>query len=64
MLRVSNNTYDSQTSQYKYGDFAFTKLRSVYKKIARHDIEESELQRIEEMWDEEGCSCCMHVEKY
>lgn len=42
MLRGSNKTYDSLTSQYKYGDFSFTKLRSVYRKRAGQDLEESD----------------------
>ena len=42
VLRGSNKTYDSLTSQYKYVDFAFTKLRSVYRKRAGQDLEESD----------------------
>ena len=42
VLRGSNKTYDSLMSQYKYVDFAFTKLRSVYRKRAGQDLEESD----------------------
>jgi predicted HTH transcriptional regulator len=42
VLRGSDKTYDSLTSQFKYKDFAFTKLRSVYKKRAGKDLEESD----------------------
>lgn len=42
VLRGSNKTYDSLTSQYKYVDFAFTKLRSVYRKRVGQDLEESD----------------------
>ena len=31
VLRGSNKTYDSLSSQYRFKDFAFTKLRSVYR---------------------------------
>ena len=42
VLRGSDKTYDSLTSQFKYKDFAFTKLRSVYRKRAGKDLEESD----------------------
>jgi predicted HTH transcriptional regulator len=42
VLRGSNKTYDSLMSQYKYVDFAFTKLRSVYRKRTGQDLEESD----------------------
>lgn len=42
VLYGSNKTYDSLTSQYKYADFAFTKLRSVYRKRVGQDLEESD----------------------
>ncbi|MBK5247708.1 MAG: AAA family ATPase, partial [Peptostreptococcaceae bacterium] len=42
VLHGSNKTYDSLTSQYKYKDFAFTKLRSVYRKRAGQELEESD----------------------
>lgn len=42
VLHGSNKTYDSLTSQYKYENFAFTKLRSVYRKRAGQELEESD----------------------
>jgi ATP-dependent DNA helicase RecG len=42
VLQGSNKTYDSLMSQYKYVDFAFAKLRSVYRKRAGQDLEESD----------------------
>lgn len=42
VLHGSNKTYDSLTSQYKHQDFAFTKLRSVYRKRVRQELEESD----------------------
>ncbi|MPW26123.1 AAA family ATPase [Alkalibaculum sp. M08DMB] len=42
VLQGSNKTYDSLTTQYKYENFAFTKLRSVYKKRAGQELEESD----------------------
>lgn len=42
VLNGSNKTYDSLTSQYKYEDFAFTKLRSVYRKRAGQELEGSD----------------------
>ena len=42
VLRGSNMTYDSLPSRYKMTDFAFTKLRSVYKKRAGKEIEISD----------------------
>ena len=42
VLHGSNKTYDSLTSQYKYDNFAFTKLRSVYRKRAGQELEESD----------------------
>jgi len=42
VLHGSNKTYDSLTSQYKYEDLAFTKLRSVYRKRAGQELEVSD----------------------
>ena len=42
VLHGSNKTYDSLTSPYKYEDFAFIKLRSVYRKRAGQELEESD----------------------
>ena len=42
VLHGSNTTYDSLTTQYKYKNFAFTKLRSVYRKRVGQELEESD----------------------
>ena len=42
VLHGSNTTYDSLTTQYKYENFAFTKLRSVYRKRVGQELEESD----------------------
>lgn len=42
VLRGSNMTYDSLPSRYKLNDYAFTKLRSVYRKRAGQEIEEAD----------------------
>jgi len=42
VLHGSNKTYDSLTSQYKYEDLAFAKLRSVYRKRAGQELEASD----------------------
>ncbi|HBN85704.1 MAG TPA: AAA family ATPase, partial [Clostridiales bacterium] len=42
VLQGSNKTYDSLTSQYKYVDFSFLKLRSVYRKRTGQELDESD----------------------
>ncbi|MGB8454342.1 MAG: ATP-binding protein [Anaerocolumna sp.] len=42
VLHGSNMTYDSLTSRYRYKDYAFTKLRSVYRKRVGQELEESD----------------------
>ncbi len=42
VLHGSNKTYDSLASHYKLNDYAFTKLRSVYRKRVGQELEESD----------------------
>ena len=42
VLRGSNMTYDSLTSPYQYKDYAFTKLRSVYRKRTGKELDEAD----------------------
>ncbi len=42
VLRGSGRTYDSLPTSYKYKDFSFTRLRSVYRKRTGQEIEDSD----------------------
>ena len=53
VLRGSSRTYDSLSSQWRYQDYAFTKLRSVYRNRTGKNLEESDFLSFELM-DEEG----------
>lgn len=53
VLHGSNMTFDSLVSQYRFMDYSFTKLRSVYRKRTGQDIEESEFLSFALM-DEKG----------
>ena len=43
VLNGSGKTYDSLTSPYKFKDFSFTKLRSVYKNRTGRELEDNDL---------------------
>ena len=53
VLRGSSRAYDSLSSQWRYQDYAFTKLRSVYRNRTGKNLEESDFLSFELM-DEEG----------